>query len=730
MLRDQLGFKGLIITDAMAMKAITRNYSDEYALIQTVKAGSDIVLQNYDFRKSVDILEKAVRDGFIGIEQIDASVRRILRLKQKLGLDRQAQVPFSRTQTNYGVPENKQMAQEIFARGVTLVRQEAQHFPLPLSRDSQLVILDLYDQEHTDAPSQAADRIMDELTGTRYFNLDSSDPPETYASLLAGLEGTERVLVNAFCSHHMNKNRIFLPEKQNRFLKELYARCPDLMLVSFGTPYLLESLPEIQNYLVVYGRFRASQIAVADALLGYADIEGRLPITIPGIAERGQGIRVAANRERVAPPSRKERNKPELPHGPLDVRSPGDEGYDARPVLQTMRRALDEQAWPGAVLAVGKDGTLFLNEYFGRHTYAGHDSTLRNDIFDLASVSKVIGTTSAAMKLYEDGQLDLDATVVSYLPEFTHPDSEMAALKATITIRNLLTHTAGLPPFKKFWLMDAPDSLAGLDSVLQSELDTIPGARYRYSDIGLITLGKVIERISGMSLDAFTREKIFRPLEMKDTGYLPDGSHPLRRIVPTEVTELAGGVIHGYVHDENSHYLGGVTGHAGLFSTSRDLARFAQMMLNGGSFGDTVIFQPETIELFTHRAGMVPDTAAGASRCLGWDSPSDSSSGGVYLSSNSFGHTGYTGTSIWIDPDNQAFVILLTNAVHPHRSWKYPNYFDWRQAVHSAAYASMGFSEPNPELIWRERWRREQTIADKGWWAHWRYKRWLKRHKR
>ncbi|MCF6237829.1 MAG: serine hydrolase, partial [Candidatus Marinimicrobia bacterium] len=337
------------------------------------------------------------------------------------------------------------------------------------------------------------------------------------------------------------------------------------------------------------------------------------------------------------------------------------------------------------------------------------------DIFDLASMTKVIATTSAAMKLYESGQLELDSTVVSYLPEFSGPDSLNTALKRTITIKQLLTHTAGMKPFKRFYNMDAPSPEALLDSVFQAELDTLPGTRYRYSDIGLITLGKVLEQIAGTDLKTLTDSLIFTPLAMSTTGYLPDA--PLAQIVPTEYSEIDSAYVQGYVHDENSHSLGGITGHAGLFSVASDLARFAQMMLNQGQLGDTIIFKPETIELFTQRANLVGEAEDGRSRCLGWDSPSGASSGGIYLSPNSFGHTGFTGTSIWIDPDNQIFVILLTNAVHPLRANKYPNYFDWRQRIHSGVYESLGFTEITPDLERRERWAKAERYR-----KTWRFK--------
>ena len=160
-------------------------------------------------------------------------------------------------------------------------------------------------------------------------------------------------------------------------------------------------------------------------------------------------------------------------------------------------------------------------------------------------------------------------------------------------------------------------------------------------------------------------------------------------------------MIRGFVHDENAHSLGGVAGHAGLFSTAKDIAIFSQMMLNGGRYGWKRIFRENTVNKFTSRAGIVP----GSSWCLGWDSPSDSSSGGVFLSDSSFGHTGFTGTSLWIDPEQKMIVILLTNAVHPYRSWKKPKYYDWQQKINSAAYEALGLSEKNPNLLWRNRWK-------------------------
>lgn len=710
MLRIKQGFKGAVITDAMSMGGITRQFPDRYALIQTIKAGSDIIIQNRNFKGSVDWVEEAVKDGLISEERIDESVLRILMLKEKLGLHEKKTLSLSDMQNRLGTEQNLAVAREIMAKAITLVRDNEELVPLTPSDSEHVYIIDVRDwaYDHDRSTVQAA--LQYALPNASTWILDNTDLPATYDNVLNSIPDSARIILNIFSSVKMNKNRVLLPEVQSDFVDSLATKTKNLIVTSFGTPYLIRAFPDIPTYLVTYSSQKEMQRAVANALLGRSNITGTLPITIPGIAKRGTGLkRNGTPYSRVTTRVKSEKRPIILQHV-----APEDMGADPGKFMPLIDQALKENAWPGGVLVAGKDGKIFVHEYFGEHTYDSQRHTYRGDIFDLASVTKVIATTSAAMKLFEEGKLDLDTTVVSYLPEFTGPDSLNDSLKQLITVRNLLTHTAGMKPFKRFYRMKAPDEASLLDSVFQAELDTLPGTKYKYSDIGLITLGKVIEKLAGADLKTFTDSVIFRPLAMEGTGYLP--THRMERIVPTEVSQVDSMLVHGFVHDENSHSLGGITGHAGLFATGIDLARFAQMMLNGGTLGDTVIFQPETIELFTRRANMLEEEN---SRCLGWDSPSETSSGGVYLSPNSYGHTGFTGTSIWIDPDNQIFVILLTNAVHPDRSWKYPNYFDWRQRIHAAVYESLGFTDISEGLEWRERWQKEEKRRNSWWYKLW-----------
>jgi CubicO group peptidase (beta-lactamase class C family) len=310
-------------------------------------------------------------------------------------------------------------------------------------------------------------------------------------------------------------------------------------------------------------------------------------------------------------------------------------------------------AAPGATAAVGRYGRLVHLKAYGVMAHSDSSPVNVNTIYDMASLTKVVATNTAAMILEEEGRLDLNRTVVSYLPEFNAPDKSM------ITVRMLLTHRGGLEAFAPLY-----KTFRGREQYLQQintrPLVYVPGSKAIYSDWEMMLMQFVIERITGTTLDKFVAERVFGPLGMSRTGFNPDSS--LRsQIAPTEFDSTRGGVVRGFVHDENAWALGGVSGHAGLFSTAPDLAVFAQMLLNGGSYKGVRILKPSTVARWTARQD------PGSSRALGWDTPSDRSSSGHYFSARSFGHTGFTGTSIWIDPERSLFVVLLTNRVNETR---------------------------------------------------------------
>ena len=346
-----------------------------------------------------------------------------------------------------------------------------------------------------------------------------------------------------------------------------------------------------------------------------------------------------------------------LPGDGLPIKAPVAVGMSAErleTIDRVVQRGLDAGGYPGASVVVGRNGAVVWQKGFGHLGWTADSPAVTADktIYDLASLTKVVGTTTAAMVLYDEGKLSLDERVTHYLPAFN------GGLKELVTIRMLLEHRSGLPAGRDLWRhAHTPEEARQL--VLDTPLEYRPDHGQIYSDLGADILGMVVEAIAAEPLDKFLAERVFTPLCMHDTQFRPSDSL-VYRIAPTEVSPPRGYPIDGEVHDENAFALGGVAGHAGLFGTASDLAVFAQMMLNGGIYDGVRIVSDSAVRLFTARAS--------GDRALGWEVADGEHGAGNYLSSSAYGHTGFTGTSIWIDPDRDMFVILLTNRVHAARA--------------------------------------------------------------
>lgn len=318
-----------------------------------------------------------------------------------------------------------------------------------------------------------------------------------------------------------------------------------------------------------------------------------------------------------------------------------------------MQQGVAHRAFPGASVAVTHRGRLVALKAFGRFTYESDSPAVTpTSVFDLASVSKIVATTAMTMILYERGLLDLEVPMAAVVPEFASDDPR----RREITLHMLLAHSSGLPAYEKLFLRArTKDEL--LVAAFSTPLAADPGTGADYSDIGFIVLGVALERMADETLDHFCQHEVFGPLGMTRTAFNPPPAW--RAAIPPTVddTTFRSRVIQGEVQDENASVLGGVAGHAGVFSTAEDVAMFAHAMLSGGR----PLVRPETLALFTRRES-APE---GTSRALGWDTPSSPSQSGKYFSGRSFGHLGYTGTSLWIDPERQLSVTLLTNRTWP-----------------------------------------------------------------
>jgi len=333
---------------------------------------------------------------------------------------------------------------------------------------------------------------------------------------------------------------------------------------------------------------------------------------------------------------------------------------DLHRLRDTVGRILDagvrDSVFPGAFAVIGTRDRVLVQRAAGHLDWAPSPVPDDSTLWDLASLTKVVALTTAMMQLWERGLVDLDAPVRRYLPAFQGP------LKERVTVRHLLTHSSGLPAWRPLYLEGpTPDSILSL--IYATPLDTTPGATMAYSDLGAILLGQVVVRVTGQPFDEYVVERIFHPLGMRDTRFRPP-PELWDRVAPTEVdTAWRRRQLRGEVHDENAFALDGVSSHAGLFGSGRDLARFARMLLDGGELDGVRIVAPGTIATFT----TLQDSTL-SNRALGWEKPTGRNSAGHRLSARAFGHTGFTGTSIWVDPEQDLFIVLLTNRVNPTRA--------------------------------------------------------------
>lgn len=323
-------------------------------------------------------------------------------------------------------------------------------------------------------------------------------------------------------------------------------------------------------------------------------------------------------------------------------------------VAFVLNRAARDSAFPGAVAIVGTHSGILARHSVGTLNWGNSPAPDERTLWDLASLTKVIALTSAVMHLSQQGKLDVDAPVQRYLPEWR------GAQKDRVRVKDLLTHSAGMPSWRPLY-KETETRQEALRLVLTTPLDTTPGLRMVYSDLGAILLGQIVEKVSGVPFERYVAENIFEPLGMRETMFRP-AAELKPRIAPTEYDPWRQRQVRGEVHDENAYRLGGVSSHAGLFSTAADLTLIARMYLNGGTLNGTQVLDSATIARFTRA-----ENRDLSHRALGWETANGANSGGRRMSPRAFGHTGFTGTSIWIDPGHDVFVILLTNRVNPTR---------------------------------------------------------------
>ena len=668
LLKDSLGFHGLVVTDALTMGGVTKEFTDGAAAIRAVNAGADILLMPPDNHLAIDAIVEAVKEGEIKMSRIDNAVRKILQVKSELKLNTARLVDVNDIAKYVGTESHQLLAERAARRSITIVKNENNVLPLQYRQPQNVLCLVVSDNGNPNVADYFRQELLKRYRNVSFVQVSPESNELDFQKAMNAVDTSSLVVIPAYIQWRSGTGTIdFTPQVQG-FLDKVTSSGKPVVMVSFGNPYLLRSVPNVDAYVCAYGAMRVSVQAAVQALFGEINVTGKLPVTIPGVASYGQGI--------------------DMPQTSLRFAMPQEVGFSPARLARldsTMNYWIADSAFPGAELLVVRNGLVVFDKAFGTYDYSPTSRAVSlNTMYDLASLTKVTATTQAAMKLYGEGKLDLNAPVVKYLPQFGENGKEH------VTIENLMVHDSGLPPdpprhlwwvgnipkeqlarlLKRPWDFVIPDSFgtnfnsahaAMWKSLYATPLVYKTGTKMVYSDINFLILGKVIEKITGMPLAKYVEKSFYEPLGMTHTMYTPPLSMK-NMCAPTEYDSVAGQLIQGYVHDENSRSLGGAVGHAGLFSTAYNLGVLIQMMRNGGVYDGRRYLTDSTIALFTRKQSNL------STRALGWDTKAPRySSAGSLFSPNSWGHLGFTGTSIWVDPVRNLFVILLTNRVCPTR---------------------------------------------------------------
>ncbi|MFU8813086.1 MAG: glycoside hydrolase family 3 N-terminal domain-containing protein [Balneolaceae bacterium] len=637
---DSLGFNGLVVTDGLNMRGITDHFSPGEAVVLSLLAGADMMLISPDVLSAIDEVEAAVHDGRITEERIDQSARKILTLKAGADLFSRTPIDIETLNQRINPPLYQSIADRIARQSVTILKDDKGILPIRDIDFNRVMVLTVADDRSGTTGSALARELRNYHANVQSFHLDRRTGAEERREILQAARDADLLVIGSFIMVRSHQP-IQLPDEFESLLRTLTRLSTPSVLIAFGNPYLVRDLPQADVQVLAWSSDQNQVVQTVPALVGASTVQGRIPVDIPGHFSMGDGV----PSERTA----------------LRIGTPEQAGMSSDKLLEIdriMHRAIRDSVFPGGVVGVAKNGVMVWNHGYGYHDYTKTRAVSEQDVYDIASVTKIMATTAAVMKLVDEGSLSLDDRISAYIPEFGE------GRKREITIRHLLLHTSGLPAFRTY--VDVYQTRGEILNAIRSEpLINEPGAAYVYSDLGFILLAEIVEKVSGLRIDRYVRNRLYFPMGMISSHFNPKqvGRWMSNRIPPTEIDDVyLRGTVQAEVHDERAWFMDGVAGHAGLFSTTRDMAIFAQMLHQGGIYAGQRYFSEETVTQFRSRQSEL------SGRGFGFDRKSEGfSSAGERTGPETFGHLGFTGTSIWMDPDQEVTIILLTNRTYPHR---------------------------------------------------------------
>ena len=689
-LKQKLGFKGLVLTDALIMKGITTYNDSGKAEVKALIAGNDILLMPESVPAAFEKIKQAIDAKKIKESEIDAKVKKILMLKHWVGLNNYAPIDTTNIYYDLQSPSAKYLNYQLYENTLTVLQNKDSTLPLKNYQGKRIASIVI-----NDSLNNTLQQTMDMYAVVNKFSLTKDANENEINALAEKLNGFDLAIISIHNTSTKPSINFGITDAMNNTIKKISEKIP-VVVCLFGNSYCISKLKipdSVKAFVLSYEDTYLPQYLTAQLLFGATQAHGTLPVKPSENYNRGDGILIdtLSNVFKYIQPEE------------LEIKS-----ENLFPIDSIVNDAIEKKAFPGCQVFAALNGKVFLHKSYGSVTY--DDSTRVNNtmLYDIASVTKVAATSLAAMWLYEHGKLDLTKTIAYYLPEFKKSN------KKDITLDEMLTHRAGLQAWIPFYekaidkngklskkifsqkqkgnyTIQVADSLymnTGNVSKMWKQIissSVTEKGKYVYSDLGLLIIQRIIEKVSGQKLNELVEEKFYSQLGLSRLTFKPLEKFSLSEIIPTENdTVFRKQLLRGYVHDPAAAMLGGVAGNAGVFSTSQNLAVIMQMLMNGGEYAGKQLLQKATINYFTsshfagNRRGFIFDKAEAnadkASPCCRSASPT------------TFGHQGFTGTCTWADPETGLVYVFLSNRVNPSAANSKLNDLSVRTKVQQVLY--------------------------------------------
>lgn len=676
LLRNNMGFGGLVFTDGLNMKGVARYRFPRQLNLAALQAGNDVLLCAEDVPGSVPFLSKAIRDSLWSIQSLDSVVKRILAAKYWCGLHTLTLPDTHELYISINHPASYRLRQSIAGAALCVVSDDGHLIPPSPVRYPKMLSLSVGSGQIT--PFQ---RHLKVFLPVHLKAIDKQSTAQAFDSTLQAIDSFDLFIVSVQNTSRFLTRKYGMTPEQIRFINRLPKQ--KTILVHFGNVYALDSFPSFTSLLQSHEDWEYYQWEAAKAIGGIQEVTGMLPVNISG------GYRIGSGRAHSVHPG--------VGIGFFD--EVGMDPKTGEKIDVIMQDAIRKKAMPGGQVLLIKDGRAVWHKSYGT-AMGGASGPVRNDQrYDVASITKAAATTLAIMALYEDHKIKLTDKIALHVKEYKKTP------KKNITIAELLTHQAGLPAWVPFYkeVLKHPDQLSSVptpdfniqlsdslwmhrrwkDSIyvyIKQQPIQLPG-KYVYSDLGFMILQQLVERVSHMSLDSFVKSRFYQPMELANIGFNP---FDRQEVIPSNVDlSFRNDTLQGFVHDPAAAMLGGVSGHAGLFSNAWDLGCIFQMLLDSGKYRGKIYFKPNTVQRFTH------SYFEGNRRGLGFDKPAprlgDPSPCPPEASLSTFGHQGFTGTCVWADPEKKLICVVLCNRTFPDEGNTTFNDMQVRTAVFQTA---------------------------------------------